>query len=144
MRKERKSSGSGSPEFTYHSYVSFEYNSRMSGFRVHSLTWNYGLCLAYAGHDWHVFKKIFYLFIFPESGRDKEREVEKHQCVRETSIGCLLAHNPGMCPEWESNRRPFGSQASVQSTEPHQPGQHVSIYQKNASEKVRDSHEKLQ
>ena len=44
--------------------------------------------------------------------------------------GCLLctapstgdlAHNPGMCPDWESNWQPFGSQASTQSTEPHQP-----------------------
>ena len=32
------------------------------------------------------------------------------------------AHNPGMCPDWESNSQPFGSQASAQSTEPHQPG----------------------
>ena len=38
---------------------------------------------------------------------------------------CTLAgttHSPGMCPDWESNQRPFGSQASAQSTEPHQPG----------------------
>ena len=33
-----------------------------------------------------------------------------------------LAQNPGMCPEWESNQRSFGSQAGTQSTEPHQPG----------------------
>ena len=33
-----------------------------------------------------------------------------------------LAHNPGMCSDWELNQRPFGSQANVQSTEPHQPG----------------------
>ena len=33
-----------------------------------------------------------------------------------------LAHNPGMCPAWESNRQPFGSQAGSQSTELHQPG----------------------
>ena len=33
-----------------------------------------------------------------------------------------LAHNPGMCPDWESNQGPFASQASAQSTEPHQPG----------------------
>ena len=33
-----------------------------------------------------------------------------------------MAHNPGMCPDWESNQRPFGSQATTQSTEPHQPG----------------------
>ena len=34
-----------------------------------------------------------------------------------------LARNPGMCPDWESNLRPFGSQAGAQSTEPHHPGQ---------------------
>ena len=34
-----------------------------------------------------------------------------------------LAHNPGICPDWEWNQRPFGSQAGTQSTEPHQPGQ---------------------
>ena len=32
-----------------------------------------------------------------------------------------LAHNPGVCPDWESNRLPFGSQAGTRSTEPHQP-----------------------
>ena len=31
-------------------------------------------------------------------------------------------HNPGMCPDWESNWRPFGVQAGAQSTKPHQPG----------------------
>ena len=34
-----------------------------------------------------------------------------------------LAHNPGMCPDWESNRQHFGTQAGTQSTEAHQPGQ---------------------
>ena len=33
-----------------------------------------------------------------------------------------LAHNPGMCPDWESNQRPFGSQTLTQSPEPQQPG----------------------
>ena len=32
-----------------------------------------------------------------------------------------LAHNPGMCPDWESNQG-FGSQAGAQSTKPRQPG----------------------
>ena len=43
--------------------------------------------------------------------------------------GCILhapqgdlACNPSIGPDWESNRQPFGSQASTQSTEPHQPG----------------------
>ena len=29
--------------------------------------------------------------------------------------------NPGMCLDWELNQRPFGLQAGIQSTEPHQP-----------------------
>ena len=36
-----------------------------------------------------------------------------------------LAYNPGMCPDWELNRQPFGSQSGAQSTEVHQPGQLV-------------------
>ena len=52
------------------------------------------------------------------------REEGKHQgvvasCAPPTGD---LAHNPGMCPDWELNWRLFGSQASTQSTEPHQPG----------------------
>ena len=71
------------------------------------------------------FLKIFYLFIFRERGGEGEKEGEK------TLSGCLsrapyqgpnLAHNPGMCPVWELNRRPFGSQAGAQTTELYQPG----------------------
>ena len=33
-----------------------------------------------------------------------------------------LAYTPGICAlDWESNQQPFGSQASTQSPEPHQP-----------------------
>ena len=39
-----------------------------------------------------------------------------------------LAHNAGMCPEWELNRRPFGSQTGAQSTEPPQPGAGSSVF----------------
>ena len=58
-------------------------------------------------------------FIYSERGR----EGEKHQCVVAT---CTLptgdlAHNPGVCSDWELNPRPFDSQADTQSTEPHQP-----------------------
>ena len=66
---------------------------------------------------------IFYLFIFIERRREGEREGEKHQCVRDTSISRDLACNPGTCPDWESNWWPFSSQAGTQSTEPHHPGQ---------------------
>ena len=40
----------------------------------------------------------------------------------ELSVVGDLACNLGMCPAWESIQRPFGSQASAQSTEPQQPG----------------------
>ena len=65
-----------------------------------------------------------------ERGREGEREGEKHQCV---VVSCVpptgdLAHNPGLCPDWESNQRPFGLQASTQSTESHQPGQVLSFF----------------
>ena len=36
-----------------------------------------------------------------------------------------LACNSGMCPDWESNWRPFASQSSAQSTEPPQPGKQL-------------------
>ena len=32
-----------------------------------------------------------------------------------------VAYNPGMCPDWELNQQPFGSEAGTQSTQPHQP-----------------------
>ena len=52
-----------------------------------------------------------------------EREGEKHQCVvaSHEPVTGHLAHNSGMCPDWELNQRPFVSQAGAQSTEPHQP-----------------------
>ena len=57
-------------------------------------------------------------------GREGEREREKHKCVVASHMLPTgdLAHNPGMYPDWESNQLPCGSQASAQSTEPHQPG----------------------
>ena len=49
---------------------------------------------------------------------------EKHQCAvaSHTPLTGDLAHNPGMCPDWELNSQPFGLQADTQSTEPQQPG----------------------
>ena len=71
-----------------------------------------------------------YLF-FRERGRAGEREGEKHQCERETPIGCLLympqysidrTRNPGMCLHQELNQQPFALQDDAQPTEPHQSG----------------------
>ena len=70
-----------------------------------------------------IFLKI--LFIFKEKGREGEREGEEHQCVVTSHASPTgdLARKPGMCPDWELNQQPFGSQAGTQSNEPHQPGQ---------------------
>ena len=43
-------------------------------------------------------------------------------CLTHTHPTGDLACNPGICPDWESNWQPFGSQARTQSTELHQPG----------------------
>ena len=61
-----------------------------------------------------------YLFIF----RDGGKEGEKYQCVVASHMPPTgdLVLNPSMCPDWELNWWPFGSQAVTQSTEPHQPG----------------------
>ena len=60
------------------------------------------------------------MYILLERG---EREGEKHGLVASHAPPTGdLADNPGMCPDWELNQRPFGSQAGTQSIEPHQPG----------------------
>ena len=80
-------------------------------------------------HETIVFLKILFLWN-KERSEGGEREGEKHQCDRETSIGYLSnapiggqACNPGMCPEQESNQQPLGLWDDTQPTEPHQSGQ---------------------
>ena len=72
-----------------------------------------------------LFFKDFKIY-FPREGKEgrKTRKGEKHQCVVASRVPLTgdLAPNPGTCPDWELNWQPFGSQASTQSTEPHQPG----------------------
>ena len=58
----------------------------------------------------YLFLKILFSFLERGEGRKKERERnidvwEKYQSV--------ASHNPGMCPDWELNQPPFGSQEST-------------------------------
>ena len=48
----------------------------------------------------------FYLFIFRETGTVGEGEGQKYQCVVASRMPTTgdLAHNPGMCPAWESSQ----------------------------------------
>ena len=75
-----------------------------------------------------LFFNFNFIYLFcKERGREGEREGEKHQCVVVPPLPPTgdLARNLSMCPEWKSSQWPFGSQASTQSTEPHQPGRVV-------------------
>ena len=78
---------------------------------------------------------INYVSFFKRFRQEKGgRKGEKHPCVsgfHAPSAGDL-AHNPGMCPDWESNQRLFGSQAGTQSTQPHQPGRFSFSFGENA------------
>ena len=80
--------------------------------------------IKYSKHgDIIILKLVFifhfmYLFLERGGGREKHQGVVA-SCVPPTGD---LACTPGMCPDWEVNQRPFGSQAGAQSTEPHQPG----------------------
>ena len=61
---------------------------------------------------------------------ERGRKGGKHQCVVascEAPTGDL-ACNPGLCPDWELNWWPFGSQARTQSTEPHQLGLKIKMF----------------
>ena len=66
-------------------------------------------------NSWDFKKYFIYLFIFREGGREGEREGEKYQCVVASHMAPTgdLACNPNMCPDWESNRGPFGSQPAL-------------------------------
>ena len=70
--------------------------------------------------------KILFIYRGGAGGRKSKRNIdvqEIHWCVASHMPPTGdLAGNPCMCPDWESNWWPFGSQASTQSTEPHQPG----------------------
>ena len=76
------------------------------------------------------FLKGFYILIFRKWGKEGERKREKPQCVVASPVSPTgdLACNPGMCPDWESNQRSFGSQAGTQCTEPHQPGPEMILF----------------
>ena len=75
-------------------------------------------------------KDFIYLFIFRERGREGERGGVKHQYVVPSHAPPTrdMACNPGMCPDWELNRQPRGSQSGTKSADPYQPGQHILKY----------------
>ena len=68
------------------------------------------------------YKDFTYLFLKRGKGNEKEREKNINVWLPLVLPTGDQARNPSMCPEWESNQRPFGLQAHTQSTEPQQRG----------------------
>ena len=69
----------------------------------------------------HFFLR-FYLFIFIERGREEgERNINVWLSVTCPPLETWPA-NQACALDWELNLQPFGSQAGIQSTEPHEPG----------------------
>ena len=89
-----------------------------------SNNWWYVYCFHFSFFPFFFFWR-FYLFLKRGEGRGERGEV-KHQCVVASHVAPTgdLAHDPGMCPDWESNQWHFRLQARIQSTELHQPGPH--------------------
>ena len=72
------------------------------------------------------FLKILFIYLFSKrgGGREKERERNSNVWLPLTwPPAGNVVHNPGICPDWELNQGPFGSQTCTQPTELHQPGQ---------------------
>lgn len=78
--------------------------------------------------------KRYYLFIFIERGSKGERQIDKHHCVKETSIFSLSTltghwtHNLGMCPVQEMTWWPFIFWNDVQPNEPQWSGLNYRIF----------------
>ena len=83
-----------------------------------------GVCVKGGGRGRQRFFKRIDLFIFREREREGEREGNLNVQLPPTCpIVGTWPTTQAMCPDWESNRQPFGLQACAQPTELHQPGQ---------------------
>ena len=81
------------------------------------MVWKYD---SHTLEDYVAFFFFLRFYLFLETGREGEKHCVVAFWAPPTGDP---AHNPGMCPDWESYQWPSGSQAGTQSSEPHQPGQ---------------------
>ena len=72
----------------------------------------------------HFLKAFMYLFLERRrEGEERERNLNVWLPLVHPLLGTWSITKAYICPDWESNQQPFGSQSGTQSTEPHQPGQ---------------------
>ena len=77
-----------------------------------------------------TFKKKDFICLFLERGEEREKERERNMMWERNMDQLLFLHaltgdliaNPGKCPDWGLNWRPFAFWGDVQSAEPHQSG----------------------
>ena len=55
-------------------------------------------------------KDFIYLFLERRERKEKEKERNNNVWLPLVPHTGDLAHNTSMCPDWESNQQPFGSQ----------------------------------
>ena len=67
------------------------------------------------------FFKIF-IYFFERTGKGGNKRRRGTSVCNWSPPTRDLAHNPGMCPDWELNLQSSSLQAGAQSTEPHKPG----------------------
>ena len=88
----------------------------------------------------HEIQSCFLFFFFLKILLLLDRGKGREGRGKETSMcGCPiedLAHNPGMCPDWELNQRPFALQFSSQSTEPQWPSFYDSLESSDSQIKI--------
>ena len=114
--------------------------SQSSGWRNQTVFFTFHHCLTEVCFSYFMYSRFcFVLFggvVLFFRGRKGERVGEKHPWEIHWSVASRtpptgdLAWNPGLCPDWELNQRPFGSLAGTQSTEPRQPGLCIQFYRK--------------
>ena len=85
---------------------------------IYNQIWTFDLLL--------FFKNVICLLLERGDGKEKEMEEERERNIDvwDTHVSVAsrtpptgdLAQNPGICPDWKSNLRPFRSQAGAQST----------------------------
>ena len=67
-------------------------------------------CVALYRKIWSIHNPFFvykdFIYLFSERGEEKEKEGEKHQCARETSISCL-SYTPNQGPNQQSRHVPW-------------------------------------
>ena len=102
-------------------------SQKMEAFGFHTSVFDFEIFLIFNICIWNelIFKNYLCIYLLLEKGEGREKERERNITVWLPLMCLQLGTWPATqaCAlDWESNRRPLGSQASTQSTELSKPG----------------------